>query len=55
MAILLGQGGAKNDEVKGVAAQCFLNALALEGGGDMMPALAISAAWAVRVSSSLSP
>ena len=36
MAILLGQGGAKNDEVKGVAAQGFLNAMAVEGGGHVM-------------------
>src|SRR6267143_264966 len=37
MAILLGQGGAKDDEIKGVAAQGFLNTMAVEGSGDVMP------------------
>jgi hypothetical protein len=36
MTILLGQGSAEDDEVKGVAAQSLLNAVAVEGGGDVM-------------------
>ena len=36
MAIVLGQGGAEDDEVKGIAVQSFLNPLAVEGGGHMM-------------------
>ena len=36
MAIVLGQGGAEDDEVEGIAAQGFLNALAVEGGGHVM-------------------
>src|SRR6202795_3350368 len=37
MAILFGQGGTENDEVKGVAAQGFLNTMAIECSGDVMP------------------
>jgi hypothetical protein len=37
MAIVLGQSGAEDHEVKGVAAQGFLNALAIEGSGHVMP------------------
>jgi len=37
MAIFLGQGGAEDNEVKGVAAQGFLNTMAVEGSGDVMP------------------
>src|SRR6202521_4291795 len=37
MAILFGQGGAKDDEVKGIAAKGFLNTMPVEGSGDVMP------------------
>src|SRR5260370_40788295 len=33
MAIVLGQGGAEDDQVKGIAAQGFLNTMAVERGG----------------------
>jgi hypothetical protein len=36
MAIVLGQGGAEDDEVEGIAAQGFLNALTVEGSGHVM-------------------
>ena len=36
MAIVLGQGGAEDDKIEGVAAQGLLNALAVEGGGHVM-------------------
>jgi hypothetical protein len=39
MAIVLGQGGAEDDQVKGVVTESFLNGLAALGGGDVMPSL----------------
>jgi len=39
MAIVLGQGSAEDDEVKGITAESFLNGLAGLGGGYMMPGL----------------
>jgi hypothetical protein len=36
MAIVLGQGGTEDDQIKGIAAQGFLDALAVEGGGHVM-------------------
>src|ERR1700675_2027015 len=37
MAIFLGQGGSEDDEIKGIAAQGFLNPMAVERSGDVMP------------------
>src|SRR6202165_3872280 len=37
MPVLLRQGGAEDDEVKGVAAKGFLNTVAVKGSRDMMP------------------
>src|SRR5258708_23077604 len=39
MAIVLGQGGAEDDQVKGIAAQGFLNTMAVERGGHVMSGL----------------
>jgi hypothetical protein len=36
MAVFLGHGGAKYDQVKGIAAKSFLNALAVRSGGHVM-------------------
>ena len=36
MAIVLGQGGAEDDQVKGIAAQGFLNAMTVQGSGHVM-------------------
>src|SRR5467141_42128 len=37
MPILLGQSGAEDNEIKGVAAQGVLNTMAVEGSGNVMP------------------
>jgi hypothetical protein len=36
MAIVLGQAGAEDDEIEGIAAQSFLNRMAVEYRGDVM-------------------
>jgi hypothetical protein len=39
MAIVLGQGGTEDDEVKGIAAEGFLNGLTILGSGYVMSGL----------------